>query len=193
MADPVTMLEQDHRKVEKLFEQYESSQDPSVVQEICTELTIHTTIEEEVVYPVVARELSDGKELDKEARKEHKEVEDAIAQIERLGYDDPGVAPLMRTVIQGVTHHVQEEESEMFPKLREEVDRSTLSEVGDRLATAKERTLKKLGAAAPSGSRVDGDLASMTKDQLYEKAQEADIEGRSDMTKDELIKALQHQ
>lgn len=193
MADPVTMLEQDHRKVEQLFEQYTSSQDPSVVQEICTELTVHATIEEEVVYPVVARELPDGKELDKEARKEHKEVEDAILEIERLGYDDPGVAPFMETIIQGVTHHVQEEESEMFPKLREELDRSKLTDVGEKLATAKENALKKLGAAAPAGSRVDGNLASMTKDQLYEEAQKADIEGRSDMTKDELIEALQKQ
>jgi hemerythrin superfamily protein len=187
MADPVRMLEQDHRKVEQLFEQYKATQDPATVQEICTELTVHTTIEEEVVYPVVARDLAGGKDLDKEARKEHQEVEDAILEIERLGYDDPGVAPFMQTIIEGVTHHVEEEESEMFPKLREEVGRNTFSELGDKLATAKERAMQQVG----SGEVID--LTTMTKDQLYEKAQQADIEGRSDMTKEQLVKALQRQ
>ena len=187
MADPVRMLEQDHRKVEQLFEQYRTTKDPAVVQEICIELTVHTTIEEEVVYPVVAKDLAGGKDLDKEARKEHKEVEDAIGEIERLGYDDPGVAPFMQTIIDGVTHHVQEEESEMFPKLREELGRNTFADLGEQLATAKEQALQQLG----TGEVID--LTAMTKEELYEKAKEADIEGRSDMTKDQLVKALQKQ
>lgn len=187
MADAVTMLEQDHRKVEKLFAQYQNTRDPSVVQQICTELKVHTTIEEEVVYPVVAKELPEGKQLDQEARKEHQEVEDAIKEIESIGYDSTEVDPFMQTIIEGVNHHVQEEESEMFPKLQEELGSTKLTELGTKLADAKQKAMRK---ETGGGSIVEGDLASMTKDQLYEEAKKADIEGRSDMTKDELINAL---
>ncbi|MDQ3756764.1 MAG: hemerythrin domain-containing protein [Actinomycetota bacterium] len=190
MPDAVSMLEQDHRKVEQLFEQYEQTGDPAVVQQICTELKVHTTIEEEVVYPVVARELPEGKELDKEARDEHKEVEDAIKQIESIGYDAAEVDELMQTIIEGVNHHVEEEESEMFPKLRQELDTAKLSELGEKLAESKQAAMRTVGA---SGSMVEGDMTEMTKDQLYKQAQEAGIEGRSDMTKDELIEALEQQ
>jgi hemerythrin-like domain-containing protein len=188
MADAVSMLEQDHRKVEQLFEQYEQTGDPTVVQQICTELKVHTTIEEEVVYPVVARDLPEGKDLEKEARKEHKEVEDAIKQIESLGYDAAEVDELMQTIIEGVNHHVEEEESEMFPKLRQELG-DRLTELGEKLAEAKQQAMRTAG----SGSVVEGDMTEMTKDQLYEQAKEAGIEGRSDMTKDELIEALDKQ
>jgi iron-sulfur cluster repair protein YtfE (RIC family) len=188
MADAVTMLEQDHRKVEQLFAQYQESGDPGVVEQICTELKVHTTIEEEVVYPVVVKDVPDGKELDKEARQEHKEVEDAIKKIEQAGYDGPEVEKLMQTIIEGVNHHVQEEESEMFPKLQEELGTEALGELGRELAEAKEQALQQeMGA---TGTRVEGELASMTKDQLYEEAKKADVPGRSDMTKDELIEAL---
>jgi hemerythrin superfamily protein len=187
MADAVTMLEQDHRKVEHLFAQYQNTRDPTVVEQICTELKVHTTIEEEVVYPVVARDLPDGKELDKEARKEHDEVENAIKQIESVGYDSAEVDGLMETIIEGVNHHVQEEESEMFPKLQEELNTDKLTELGKKLAQAKQR------AMGGSQTTVEGDLADMTKDQLYKQAQEADIPGRSEMTKDELVEALENQ
>jgi hemerythrin superfamily protein len=190
MADAVTMLEQDHRKVEQLFTEYQSSRDPSVVQQICTELKVHTTIEEEVVYPVVAQDVPDGKALDQEARKEHQEVEDAIQQIESVGYDAAEVDELMQTIIEGVTHHVEEEESEMFPKLQEELGADKLTELGEQLAEAKQRAMRSVGA---SGSVVEGDMTEMTKEQLYRQAQEAGIEGRSDMTKDELIQALDQQ
>ncbi|HEX2039748.1 MAG TPA: hemerythrin domain-containing protein [Acidimicrobiales bacterium] len=189
MADAVSMLEQDHRKVEQLFEQYEQTGDPTIVQQICTELKVHTTIEEEVVYPVVARDVSEGKELDKEARKEHQEVEDAIKQIESLGYDAAEVDELMQTIMEGVTHHVEEEESQMFPKLREELGGDRLTELGEKLAQAKQQAMRTAGA----GSVVEGDMTEMTKDQLYEQAKQAGIEGRSDMTKDELIEALDKQ
>src|SRR5687768_5644007 len=191
MADAVTMLEQDHRKVEKLFAQYQNTRDPSVVEQICTELKVHTTIEEEVVYPIVAKELDDGKELDREARKEHTEVEDAIKEIESLGYDSTEVDPFMQTIIEGDNHHVQEEESEMFPKLQEELGTAKLTALGKKLADAKQKALRTESGA--TGHRVEGDLASMTKDQLYEEAKKADIEGRSDMTKEELVKALAQQ
>jgi hemerythrin superfamily protein len=186
MPDPTTMLEQDHRKVEQLFEQYRSTQDPTVAEQICTELLVHTTIEEDVVYPVVKKDVPDGRELEAEAEKEHNEVEDLIKKVQRSGFDDPRVPNLIRQIEEGVTHHVEEEESEMFPKLRESLEGDRLERLGEKLAQAKEKELKRT-AGTGHGSTVEGEV---TKEELYQKAKELDIEGRSKMSKDELQGAV---
>ena len=184
MPDPIAMLEQDHRKVEQLFEQYRSSQDPAVAEQICTELQVHTTIEEDVVYPVVKKDVPEGKELEEEAEKEHEEVEGLIKQVQKVGYDDPSVPQLIQKIEKGVTHHVEEEESEMFPKLRQSVEGTKLTELGEKLQQAKQKELQK------SGSTVEGEL---TKEELYQKAKEQEIEGRSKMNKEELQEAVGEQ
>lgn len=139
MPDATRVLEEAHRTVEGLFEQYQSDKDPAVVQQICTELTVHTAIEEEVVYPVLGDEVPDGAELRHHSEDEHRELKGAIARIVELGYDDPGVDELVQTIIQGLTDHVQEEEDEVFPKLRDSLDEDRLNELGDQLAAAEER------------------------------------------------------
>ncbi len=191
MPDPIEMLMQDHREVEQLFARYEQTKDPAVVEQICTELTVHAAAEEKVIYPALGADVTGGKGMRQHAEKEHQEVKDAIFEIERLGYTDPAVEQFMQTIIEGVNHHVEEEESEMFPKLQEELGARKLTDLGKKLADAKQKALRKETGAG--GHRVEGDLASMTKDQLYEQAKKADIEGRSDMTKDELVKALARQ
>ena len=183
MPDPTTMLEQDHRKVEELFAQYRSSQDPTLAEQICTELQVHTTIEEDVIYPVVKKDVPDGRKLEEEAEKEHEEVEGLIKKVQQAGYDDPSVPGLIRKIEEGVSHHVEEEETEMFPKLREALEDDGLTQLGDKLAQAKEKELAK----AARGSTVEGEL---TKEELYQKAKEQDIEGRSKMNKEELQEAV---
>lgn len=183
MPDPIALLEQDHRKVEQLFEAYRSSQDPAVAEQICTELQVHTTIEEDVVYPVVKKDVPQGKELEAEAEKEHDEVEALIKKVQKAGFDDPSVPGLIQKIEEGVTHHVEEEESEMFPKLRESVAADRFTQLGEKLQQAKQKELQKKAG----GSTVEGEL---TKEELYQKAKEQDIEGRSKMTKDELQEAV---
>ena len=187
MPDPIAMLEEDHRKVETLFDQYNESQDPSIAQQICTELTVHATLEEEQIYPVVKSDVPDGEELEQEAEQEHDEVKQLIAQIEQRGYDDPSVPELMLKIEEGVSHHVQEEESEMFPKLRDTVGEERLQQLGEQAQQAKQQLMAR---QAGTGSTVEGEL---TKDELYEQAKEQGIEGRSKMNKDELQQAVEQQ
>ncbi len=182
MPDPIEMLMQDHREVEQLFAQYQQSKDPAVVERICTELTVHAAAEEKVIYPALGADVTGGKGMRQHAEKEHQEVKDAIFEIERLGYTDPGVEHFMQTIIQGVTEHVQEEESEVFPKMREDLTAERIEGLGGELDATKQQLL----AEAQTG----GALIDLTKDQLYELAQEKGIEGRSDMSKDQLVAAL---
>ncbi len=177
MPDVAQLLKQDHRKVESLFRQYDSG-DSSVVALICNELKVHTAIEEEVVYPVLL-EVPDGHKLRAEAEREHQEVKEAVAQVERSTPDSDEVASTMQTIIEGVTHHVEEEESEVLPKMEQSLGHDRMTVLGEQLMAVKREQLVATGA-----------IADLTKDELYELAQGAGIEGRSNMDKDELIEAL---
>ncbi len=60
MGNAISLLEGDHRRVEQLFERYEQGKDPSVLEELCVELSVHTAVEEEVVYPVLSSDVPGG-------------------------------------------------------------------------------------------------------------------------------------
>ena len=194
MPDPIAMLEEDHRKVEALFEEYANGQDPVIAEQICMELMVHTTVEEQEVYPTVKSDVPGGDELEQEAEKEHSEVEQLIKQVQQKGFDDPSVPELMLQIEEGVSHHVEEEETEMFPKMRDTLDQQTLDQLGEKAMQAKQQLLQQMGGQAAQnqggGSTVEGEL---TKEELYQKAKDMDIDGRSKMDKEELQEAVGEQ
>ena len=120
-ADAISLLKADHRKVEGLFEQFAKAKDNArkqkLAQEICTELTVHATIEEEIFYPA-AREAEVEEDLLDEAEVEHASAKDLIAQIQSMSPDDELYDAKVTVLGEYVDHHVQEEEGEMFPKCR---------------------------------------------------------------------------
>jgi hemerythrin superfamily protein len=177
MGDAAQLLKQDHRKVEELFDRYGNGDD-AVVPKICNELTIHSTIEEEVLYPVLP-EIPGGEELRSEAEREHQDVKDAIAEVERSGYESAAAAAAMRKIMEGVTHHVEEEEQKVLPKMEKALGPERMNALGEQLLEAKREKLVATGV-----------IAELTKDELYELAQGAQVEGRSEMNKEQLIEAL---
>lgn len=88
--DAITLLKQDHRTVEELFERFENSSAKSakvkIAQQICLELTVHATIEEEVFYPAVTGEVEE--EVINEAYVEHDGAKMLIAEIAAGNPDD---------------------------------------------------------------------------------------------------------
>jgi len=86
MPNVLELLNTDHREVEQLFSQFESTQDFSIARQICQELTVHAAVEEEIVYPVLA---SINEEVEQEAEEEHDEAKELIARIETMTPDDP--------------------------------------------------------------------------------------------------------
>jgi hemerythrin-like domain-containing protein len=127
--DAIRLLMADHAAVAALFKNYEEAQadednDTKVVlaTQICDELTIHATIEEEIFYPAVREEFGDEqndlKMLD-EAEVEHARVKDLVAQI-RIAIDvglDPKADANVKVLSEYVEHHVREEEDQMFPEV----------------------------------------------------------------------------
>ncbi|SRR6266404_4378258 len=126
--DAIGLLKADHAAVAALFKSYEEAQadednDRKVVlaTQICDELTIHATIEEEIFYPAVRAEFGDEEDLKMldEAEVEHARVKDLVAQI-RTAIDvglDPKADANVRVLSEYVEHHVREEEDQMFPEV----------------------------------------------------------------------------
>jgi hemerythrin superfamily protein len=136
--DAIALLKADHAAVSALFEDYEKARSTtkkkSLVAEICTELSVHAQIEEEIFYPAFKAALKD-KELVPEATVEHASVKDLIAQIEGVEPDGEIYDAKVKVLAEYVKHHVKEEQTEMFPKAR--ASSLNMAELGVQLATRK--------------------------------------------------------
>ncbi|MPZ73562.1 MAG: hemerythrin domain-containing protein [Nitriliruptorales bacterium] len=188
--DALTLLEKDHDTVRELFSQFKTAKERpdtnrmrSLQQRIFHELEIHTAIEEEVFYPAAEQVGQEAEELVNEGVEEHHVVDVLMSEIRGLEAEDDAWVAKMSVLIENVEHHAEEEETELFPKLREVFGKDRLAELGRQLEQAKQR--RQQASADPSR------YAAMSRDELYERAKQRDIPGRSGMTKDDLAKALE--
>ncbi|WP_219511588.1 hemerythrin domain-containing protein [Nonomuraea ceibae] len=170
-SDVISLITQDHREVEALFERLRSGQgdQAATAAELHALLTAHSRAEEDRVYPQL--DAHHGVE-------EHKEAEVLLDSLVRA---EPGSAEFRQTLQQledAVTHHVKEEEDELLPQLTESATPERLRELGQAFKQRRDEELRAL--------TVTGE----TKAELYEQAQRADIPGRSRMDKQELRDAL---
>jgi hemerythrin superfamily protein len=136
MADVTKLIEHDHREVEGLFSQFKQDRSKQTALKICDELDAHAAAEEKVFYPVVRDDVPGGKDLAKEGTEEHGEARQLIGRIKNTESEEH-LADLVNQLEQAVTHHVQEEESEMLPKSRDALGASRLEELGAEFEAAK--------------------------------------------------------
>jgi len=140
--EATALLKADHKVVSLLFEQYESAKSATkkkaIVAQICTELTVHAQIEEEIFYPQVKSALKD-KELIPEATVEHATLKDLIAQIEDAEPDGEMYDAKVKVLSEYVKHHVKEEQNEIFPKVK--ASKLDLYKIGEQLIQRKEELL----------------------------------------------------
>lgn len=147
-TDAIALLTADHAKVKKLFAQYEKIKDSgseedrtALATEICTELTVHATAEEELFYPAV-RLAIDETDLVDEADVEHAGAKDLIAQISESSPDDEHYDAKVKVLGEYIAHHVKEEEGEMFPKAKKA--KMDLAALGARIEARKEELMAEL-------------------------------------------------
>jgi hemerythrin-like domain-containing protein len=125
-SDAVSMLMEDHKKVQKLFRDFEKAHDADdseacqqIVQRACAELEVHTTLEEELFYPAAREALGEeDEELIDEAEVEHQSAKELIAQLGAMVPDDQKYAATFTVLAEYVKHHIKEEERELFPKVK---------------------------------------------------------------------------
>ena len=141
--DALALLKEDHRKVEKLFEDYESAKGEGrkekLARQISLELTIHTTIEEEIFYPACTGKIDE--DLLKEAYVEHDAAKLLMAEIEAgSGQSDDFFDAKVQVLGEQIDHHVKEEEEDLFPKVRKaDID---LKALGEQLSERKNELMK---------------------------------------------------
>ena len=139
--DAIDMLKQDHDKAERAFKQFEKMDRQEaeacrkLVQTVCEELKVHTTVEEEVFYPAVREAIGD-EDLMNEAAVEHETASMLIDQLDKMGPDDPNYYATFTVLGEYVRHHIKEEQGEMFPAAkRAKLD---LAALGERIRARKE-------------------------------------------------------
>jgi hypothetical protein len=144
----VEILKEQHDKVKKAFKEFEkldredTEAQQQLVQTVCEDLKLHTTLEEELFYPA-AREAIDDEDIMNEAQVEHETAKMLIEQLENMGPDDPNFHATFTVLGEYVLHHVKEEEGEMFPAAKKsDLD---LEELGARM---RSRVEELMGAVA---------------------------------------------
>lgn len=145
--DALDLLMADHKEVKALFKAYDklaeaggdTEEKQALALQICTMLTVHATVEEELVYPAAREVLGEDEDLVDEADVEHACAKELVAQIEAGTPDDPLFDAKVKVLGEYIDHHVKEEEGEMFPKVRKsDLD---LDSLGEDIAARKAELL----------------------------------------------------
>jgi len=167
--DAITLLKADHRKVEGLFEDYEGSKGKASKQKlattICTELLIHTTIEEEIFYPACQGHIED--DLEHEAYVEHDGAKTLIAELLGSTPEDPFFDAKVKVLSEQIKHHVKEEEKRsegMFAQAR--AAGLDVDALGEKMAMRKKvlaGEFKKNGLPTPATRSFNGAKVGRSK------------------------------
>ena len=141
--DAITLLRNDHKTVEQLFKRFEKAGDRAyvekreIVDRIIEELSVHAAIEELVFYPVTRATVPDTEDIALESLEEHHIVKWLLSELVDLDPRDERFDAKVTVLIENVRHHVEEEESDFFPKVRDELSRTELADLGQALVDAK--------------------------------------------------------
>lgn len=190
MPDVVSLIKTQHREIEELLEQaqQEDSDTMALLRRVAGLLGPHSAAEEDYVYPRIAELRPAEADEVHDGTAEHHHAESLLAELLAGKPGEPGYDGKLAALVGELKHHVEEEESELLPVLTEQASDEERERLGERFAAqtghAEVRPDQASGAGSGSGSDEP------TKAELYEQAKEADIPGRSSMTKDELAEAI---
>jgi hemerythrin superfamily protein len=162
-TDAITVLKEDHRQVARLFAEFEKKsttdkRKAEIVKEVLRELVVHTHIEDTIMYPEVRTLVPDIEDDILESYEEHHVVDVLSLELQGMTPDDERFEPKFKVLMESVRHHVEEEETGWFPKVREALGRKELSEIGARMIAARENAPAKV--PEPKGLRAALDALS---------------------------------
>lgn len=156
-SDAITLLKADHKELRRLFREFRRSSDSAVktkaklVQQIIELLTVHTYVENEVMYPQVRELLPELNEDVLESYEEHHVADVLCVELATMTPDDERFEAKTIVLINNVTHHIEEEEGDRFPKVRAGLSRTKLRDIGVIVEQARQRAPK--SPAQPSAAK----------------------------------------
>ena len=142
-TDAIVLLKNDHKEIRKLFTQFEKAGENAhaakgkAVDRIIELLTIHTYIENEVMYPRVRALLPEVEDDVLESYEEHHVADVLVVELSTMKPTDERFTAKTTVLIESVEHHIEEEEQEWFPKVREGLGRKQLQEIGAEMQQAR--------------------------------------------------------
>ena len=162
--DAIVILRDDHKEVRALFREFEKSttskaRKGAIVKKVIQLLTMHTYIENEVMYPQVRRLLPELEDDVLESYEEHHVADVLVMELSTMKPADERFEAKTTVLIENVRHHMDEEESDWFPKVRDGLGRAQLSEIGEQLLAAKKRAPRSPAQPSALKKAVDAVVA----------------------------------
>jgi hemerythrin superfamily protein len=138
-TDAIVLLKNDHKDVKRMFKEFQQAGENAkarkgkLVEQILEALTVHTYLENEVMYPEVRKLLPDLEDDVLESYEEHHVADVLCAELAAMSPDDERFDAKTTVLIESVTHHIEEEENDWFPKVRAGLGRKQLQDLGARM------------------------------------------------------------
>ena len=133
-TDAITLLKQDHKKVKRLFRDFKrassAQEKKKIADQVIEELTVHTYLENEVMYPRIRAMVPDLEDDILESYEEHHVADVLCLELSEMDAEDERLEPKFSVLAESVTHHIGEEEENWFPTVRDELSRAQLAEIG---------------------------------------------------------------
>ena len=164
-TDAIVLLKNDHKEVRKLFRDFEKLGDSAhatkgkVVDRIIELLTVHTYIENEVLYPRVRALLPDLEDDVLESYEEHHVADVLVMELATMKPKDERFSAKTTVLIENVEHHMDEEEKDWFPKVREGLGRKVLQDLGAEMLEAKKKAPKRPSQPSALKKTIDAVIA----------------------------------
>jgi hemerythrin superfamily protein len=164
-TDAIVLLKNDHKEIRKLFRDFKKAGENAkatkakLVDRIIELLTVHTYIENEVMYPRVRALLPEVEDDVLESYEEHHVADVLVMELYSMNPDDERFTAKTTVLIENVEHHMEEEEEDWFPKVREGLGRKVLQELGADMIKAKKKAPKKPSQPSALKKTIDAVIA----------------------------------
>jgi hemerythrin superfamily protein len=162
-TDAIVMLKADHKEVRKMFREFEGASGKQaknrIVKRILEALTVHTYLENEVMYPEVRKLLPDLEDDVLESYEEHHVADVLCMELATMDADDERFEAKTTVLMENVGHHMDEEEQEWFPKVREGLGRKQLQDLGARMLELRKKAPTKPSQTSSLKKAIDAVLA----------------------------------
>ena len=163
-TDAIVLLKEDHKEVRRLFREFQAADEDAtevkadLVSRIVEALTVHTYIENEVMYPTVRERVPELEQGVLESYEEHHVADILCAELDVMEPGDERFNAKATVLIETVGHHIEEEESDWFPKVREALGRKELQEIGARMLEVRSTAPRRPEQPSPLKKAADAIL-----------------------------------